>query len=411
LRRLLLRSKGGLVDIHLVVHGVPPSGFLDSNTDTRQRRSVYSLDMRRLAFSLLVVAISGWTQTPQGPPPVVSPEVLPGNRVVFRLRARNAKEVLLAREGARRVPMAKDTQGVWSIATDPLEPDYYGYSFIVDGVALIDPMNPMTRSNLLNAQSVVHVPGAASLPWETNRVPHGIVHHHFYRSQAVGDERDFFVYTPPGYDARATIFYPVLYLQHGYSGDARGWLNGPSNVILDNLIAEGKARPMLLVMSLGYGVPGFVQRIGPDLSLMKRNYDGFRDALLTEVIPEVEKSYRVAKDRNSRALAGLSMGGAESLYVGLNAANVFAWIGSFSAGGMLEDYNAGYPSLDSKVNDKLRLLWIACGTDDPLIDENRKFREWLTSRGVKFTAIETPGMHTWMVWRRNLAAFAPLLFR
>jgi len=367
--------------------------------------------MRRLLLSLLVAALSGWTQAPQVPPPIVSPDVLPGNRVVFRFRAPNAKAVLLAREGAGRVPMEKDTQGVWSITTGPLEPDYYAYSFIVDGVALIDPMNPVTRPNLLNTQSVVHVPGAAPLSWETNHVPHGAVHHHFYRSQAVGDERDFFVYTPPAYDARATKLYPVLYLQHGYSGDAQGWLNGPANVILDNLIAEGKAKPMLLVMSLGYGVPEFVQRGSPDLSLLKRNYDGFRDALLTEVIPDVEKSYRVAKDRNSRALAGLSMGGAESLYVGLNAVTMFAWIGSFSAGGMLEDYNATYPALDSKVNDRLRLLWIACGTDDPLIDANRKFREWLTSRGVKFTAIETPGMHTWMVWRRNLAAFAPLLFR
>jgi enterochelin esterase-like enzyme len=204
----------------------------------------------------------------------------------------------------------------------------------------------------------------------------------------------------------------VLYLQHGYSGDARGWLvGGPANVILDSLIADGKAKPMLLVMSLGYGAPGIVRRAGPDLSLLKRNYDGFRDALLTEVIPEVEKSYRVAKDRDSRALAGLSMGGAESLYVGLNAVNVFSWIGFFSAGGMLDDHNAAYPALDSKVNAKLRLLWIACGTEDPLIEANRKFREWLTSKGVKFTAIETPGMHTWAVWRRNLVAFVPLLFR
>src|SRR5206468_1879677 len=137
----------------------------------------------------------------------------------------------------------------------------------------------------------------------------------------------------------------------------------------------------------------------------------FRDGLIKEVIPEVETSYRVSKDRNSRALAGLSMGGAESLYVGLNAVDAFAWIGSFSPGGMLEDYGAAYPALDSKVNAKLRLLWIACGTEDPLIETNRKFRQWLNSKGVKYTAIETPGMHTWMVWRRNLAAFAPLIFR
>ena len=228
----------------------------------------------------------------------------------------------------------------------------------------------------------------------------------------VGDERDFFVYTPPGYDAGTKQLYPVLYLQHGYSGDARGWLLGaPANVILDNLIAEGKAKPMLLVMSLGYGTPEIVQRGSPDLSLLKRNYDKFRDALLTEVIPEVEKSYHVARDRDSRALAGLSMGGAESLYVGLNALNLFSWIGSFSPGGMLDDYDGAYPALDSKANAKLRLLWIACGTDDGLIQANRKFREWLTSKDVRHIEIETPGAHTWMVWRRNLAEFTPLLFR
>jgi hypothetical protein len=155
------------------------------------------LEMRRWTFFLLLLAVPGWTQSAQGPPPIVSPEVLPDHRVMFRFRAPNAKEILLAREGAKRVPLQKDAQGVWTITTDPLEPHYYAYSFIVDGVALIDPMNPLTRPNLLNTQSVVHVPGAASLPWETNRVPRGTIHHHFYRSQVVDDERDFFVYTPP----------------------------------------------------------------------------------------------------------------------------------------------------------------------------------------------------------------------
>ena len=368
--------------------------------------------MRRLSFFLFLLALAGRTQNAPAPAPIVSPEVLSDHRVTFRFRAPNASEVLLALEGAKRAAMEKDGQGVWSVTTAPLDPDYYAYTFVVDGVALTDPMNPMTRPSLLNTQSVVHVPGPASLPWETKSVPHGAIHHHFYQSQVAGDERDFYVYTPPGYEARGSRLYPVLYLQHGYSGDAGGWLEGaPANVILDNLIAEGKAKPMLLVMPLGYGVPGIVQRSGPDLGLLKQNYDRFRDALLSEVIPEVERNYRAARDRDSRALTGLSMGGTESLYVGLNAVSRFAWIGSFSAGGMLEDYDAAFPALDSRVNSKLRLLWIACGTEDQLIENNRKFREWLASKGVKFTAVETPGMHTWMVWRRNLAAFGPLLFR
>jgi enterochelin esterase-like enzyme len=133
--------------------------------------------------------------------------------------------------------------------------------------------------------------------------------------------------------------------------------------------------------------------------------------LLTEVVPEVEKDYRVLRDRNSRAIAGLSMGGSESLDVGLNALDRFAWIGSFSAGGLSENFDAVFPGLDSKANAQARLLWIACGTDDRLISPNRKFRDWLESKGIRHADIETPGAHTWMVWRRNLAKFTPLLFQ
>ena len=368
--------------------------------------------MRRFAVFLVLMASPLGAQNSQAPIPLASPEVRADHRVTFRLRAPNAKEVLLALEGVRRVPMEKDEQGVWSVTTDPLEPDYYGYSFMVDGIALIDPMNALMKASLLNAENMVHVPGPATLPWEANQVPHGILHHHFYKSRAAGDERDFFVYTPPGYDPRASRLYPVLYLQHGYSGDARAWsVNGRVNVMLDNLIAEGKAKPMVAVMSLSYGAPEMVRRSGPDLTLMKQNYDRFREALLTEVIPEVEKTYRVSKDADSRAIAGVSMGGTEALYIGLNAAKTFGWVGSFSAGGMLDDFDATFPTVDSKHNARLRLLWIACGAEDPLIGPNRTFRDWLTVRGVTFIPIETPGMHTWMVWRRNFAAFAPLLFR
>ncbi|HMD98849.1 MAG TPA: alpha/beta hydrolase-fold protein [Terriglobia bacterium] len=362
----------------------------------------------------------GPAQTPQRvqpppPPPLISPEVQSDHRVTFRLRDPNAKEVMLAREGTQPVPMQKDDQGVWSITTEPLEPDYYGYTLVADGVGLIDPSNSLMKPNLLFTQSMVHVPGPSSLPWELNDVPHGTVHHHFYRSGVVGDDRDYYVYTPPGYDPTAKQLYPVLYLLHGFSDDASGWTAvGRANVILDNLIAQGKAKPMIVVMPLGYGAPEIVTRAFTafrDAGLRQRNMDRFRDALLTEVIPQVEKTYRALTDRNSRAIAGLSMGGAESLYGGLNALDHFAWVGSFSAGGLGEDLNAQFPSLDSKANAQLHLLWIACGTEDRLIEPNRKFREWLASKGVQHTDIETPGMHTWMVWRRNLAIFASLLFQ
>lgn len=367
---------------------------------------------RTLWLFLAAASLPGLAQTPQ---PVHSPEVHSDNRVTFRFRAPNAKEVLLAREGAQRAPMQKDEEGVWSITTDALQPDLYGYAFVADGVSLIDPSNPLMKPNLLNTQSMVHVRGAGSAPWDVNNVPHGAIHRHLYRSGIVGDDRDFYVYTPPGYDATSKKLYPVLYLLHGFSDDARGWTAvGQAHLILDNLLSQGKAKPMLIVMPLGYGAPEIVTRGAPPLrdpKLRERNLEKFRDALLTEVIPEVEKAYRVSKDRNSRAIAGLSMGGAESLYTGLNAVNRFAWIGAFSSGGLTEDFDTAFPALDSKTGAQLRLLWIACGTDDRLIDVNRKFREWLKTREIRHTGIETPGAHTWMVWRRNLAEFAPLLFQ
>lgn len=351
----------------------------------------------------------------QAPPPLRSPEVLPDNRVTFRFRSPNAKEVLLSREGAPRSPMQKDEQGVWTVTTDPLAPDLYGYSFNVDGVRTIDPSNPQMKPNLLNTDSLVHVPGPASLEWEVGAAVRGELHRHFYKSGVVGDDRDYYVYTPPGYEAGSKKTYPVLYLLHGFSDDASGWSAvGRAHVIMDNLIAQGKAKPMLVVMPLGYGAPEILQRsrTGPrDPSLGQRNMEKFRDALLTEVIPQVEKKYRVANDRNSRAIAGLSMGGSESLFTGLNALDRFAWIGSFSAGGLGADFNTTFPALDEKANQQLKLLWIACGTEDGLIAANRKFLDWLDTKQVRYTKLESPGAHTWMVWRRNLAMFAPMLFQ
>jgi enterochelin esterase-like enzyme len=371
---------------------------------------------RFLFLLLLAVTSLGSLVQPQTAPParLVSPEVRPDQSVTFRFRAPNAKEVLLGLEGTKPAPMVKDDQGVWSLTTAPLEPDYYGYSFIADGVGLIDPTNPLLKPNLISTQSMVHVLGPASLPWETNDVSHGVVHHHFYKSAVVGDERDFYVYTPPGYNPRAKQKYPVLYLLHGFSDDASGWTAvGRANVIIDNLIAQGKVTPMLVVMPLGYGAPEIVSGgFGGfrDDALRQRNFDRFTQALLTEVIPQVESAYHVIANRNSRAIAGLSMGGAESLLTGLNHLDEFAWVGSFSSGGLQADFSAQFPSLDAGANKRLRALWVACGVDDGLIGVNRRFREWLKSKGIDHADIETPGVHSWMVWRRNLANFSQLLF-
>lgn len=368
-----------------------------------------------LAILLSVAALTP-TTAPAQQTPIVSPEVQSDNRVTFRSRAPNAQQVELQLEGTtQRMPMGKDDAGVWSVTTGPLEPDFYGYSFVADGVALMDPRNPLMKPNLHGSQSVVHVPGPSSLPWETTDVPHGVVHHHFYKSGVVGDQRDYYVYTPPGYDAKSKKPYPVLYLLHGYSDDASGWIAvGRANIILDNLIAQQKARPMLVVMTLGYGAPEILNPASGAFSnddLRQRNLDKFRESLLSEVMPRVEKEYRASTDRDSRAIAGLSMGGSESIFVGLTNPDRFGWIGAFSTGGLGENLDEQLREMKPKDIGHLRLLWIACGTEDRLIDANRKFREWLTSKGVKHTDIDTPGAHTWMVWRRNLANFAPLVFQ
>jgi len=352
---------------------------------------------------------------PQRPLWLHTPEVHSDNSVTFQFLAPNAQEVKLAREGAEPVAMQKDDKGVWTLNTSPLPPDYYGYSFTVDGVRSLDPYNPRLVPNLLTPGNALWVPGGASLPWELNDVPHGEIHHHYYRSAAANDDRDFYVYTPPGYDPKAKTTYPVLYLLHGFSDDASGWTAvGRANIIFDNLIASGKVKPMIVVMPLGYGTMEVIRLGWGGLSnhpeVREQNLSRFRN-VLWEVRMLVETEYHVKDDRNSRAIAGLSMGGSESLLNGLNNLDTFAWIGAFSAGGLPDGFEKDFPGLDAKANERIRLLWIACGTEDRLIKANRDLREWLKSKGVQHVDIETPGMHTWMVWRRNLAEFAGLLFK
>lgn len=361
-----------------------------------------------LAFSMSSLA--------ESPAPIKSPEVQPDGHVTFRFLAPNAHAVTVAIEGQRDpIPMRKGKEGVWSLTVGPMAPDIYGYSIISDGVSLIDPSNQFMKPNLLGTQSAVHIPGAL-LSWEINDVPHGEVRHHFYQSKINGLDSDFYVYTPPAYDSNPNSQYPVLYLLHGFSDGADGWSAvGRANFILDNLIAQGKAEPMVVVMPLGYGDFDVIRRgwgSWDDKELALGNLSKFTDLLLTEIIPQVEQSYRVKKDRESRAIAGLSMGGSESLRTGLNHLDQFAWIGAFSSGGFdLQDFNKEFPGVDSTINNKLKVFWIACGEDDQLIKINRDFKRWLKGKGVQFTDVETPGAHTWMVWRRNLTAFAPLLFR
>jgi len=382
----------------------------------------YALRARQLPARFLVLPFL-WMMIPglmfaQGPcpPHVVSPEVGPDHRVTIRFLAPGAKQVSVAMEGfLQPLPMTEGPDGVWSVTTDPLAPEYYGYSILLDGVPRSDPENPLVKPNLLTAGSMVHVPGPPSTPWEMNDVPHGVVHHEYYHSKIVGDNRDFYVYTPPGYNPAAKKLYPVLYLLHGYSDGADAWTAvGRANVILDNLIDQGKAKPMIVVMPLGYGAPAVLAggwaHVG-NPALFQENYEKFGDTLLAEVIPRVQREYRVKTDRGSRAIAGLSMGGAETLYVGLNHLDQFAYVGAFSSGGLNSDYAKTFPKLDASANSKLRVLWMSVGKDDRLLGPNQRFRDWLQGKGIHVEWVETPGAHWWPVWRGNLVSLLPQLFR
>lgn len=373
---------------------------------------------RHVITSLMLVAGAATANAQQ--PPVRSPEVHADGRVTVRLRSPNAREVFFASDAAPPAPMARDSAGVWSYTTAPLPPDIYSYTFQVDGVAIPDPQNaemkPVFRMSL--GQSLLHVPGPDSLSWEMRDVPHGAITEHFYTSDVIGDRRNYFVYTPPNYDRRRAQRYPVLYLLHGLSDDASGWVSaGRANVILDNLIAARRATPMVVVMTLGYGAPklldGFYWGRQIDSALWRQNTTRFTEALLKEVIPQVERRYHVATTRSGRAIAGLSMGGGQSLYAGLNNLDRFSYIGAFSSVTTLngQAYDAIYPAVNQGINSRVKLLWIGVGRDDRLRAENVRLTNWLRSKNVAFEWVESPGGHTWMVWRRYLTDFLPRLFR
>jgi enterochelin esterase-like enzyme len=348
---------------------------------------------------------------------VRSPEVQKDGRVTFRLRAPNAKSVAVALDGGPQMTMQKDDQGVWSVTTDPLPPDIYPYTFNVDGATLADPGNPLVKPIVMGGNlSLVHVPGPAELSWEVNDVPRGTLHRHFYMSAIAGEERDFYVYTPPGYDPANQREYPVLYLLHGVLDDATAWTNaGRAHVILDNLIARGQAKPMLVVMPLGYAFPNVAQdlfKVLRDPATRRPIMEKFNATVVDELIPGVERAYRVGRDRDSRAIVGLSMGGIQALSIGLNHPDRFGWVGSFSGAFVMpDDEYASYFTPLKGGGPKFRLIWLACCNEDRLIASHRKFTSWLKEKGVTFSSKETSGAHTWTVWRRYLTDVAPLLFR
>lgn len=362
---------------------------------------------------------------PLVPAPAASPTVHPDGSVSFDLLMPHAEHVELQVEGfAKPFVMersaASPEPGHWTYTLPPLAPEYYSYSFLVDGTNVVDPHNVVLKPSAFRVQSVFLVPGHPPAPWEVADVPHGVVSHHEYTSPIVKRTGSYYVYTPPGFDSAAKQKYPVLYLLHGYSDEDSAWTEmGKANVILDNLIAQGKAKPMIVVMPLGYGDMDMIRRgwiAWQDKELVVRNFRLFDEALYKEIMPRVNAEYPILSDREDHAIAGLSMGGAETLLVGLNHTNNFAWIGAFSAGGLGSTgfaalFPAVTPQTAPRIDAGMRLLWISVGTEDGLLEPNRALIAWLREQGVAPRAVETPGMHAWMVWRENLVHFAPLLFQ
>jgi enterochelin esterase family protein len=379
--------------------------------------------MKRWAVAYLFAAFVGVTafgrpqeshpaapQNARAPTPlvIVSPEIHADRRVTFRLRASQAREVSVSGEwagGNKAAPMTKDENGVWSVTVGPIAPDLYGYGFTVDGVGMLDPSNTQMKPMRSNRTSILDVSFDKPSLYDFQNVPHGAVHVHIYRSKAVGAARSLHVYTPPGYDHDATARFPVLYLFHGSGDNDATWMAlGRAHFILDNLIAQGKAKPMIVVMTDGHAVPMTPEARG-------RNTEVFSRDLLGDVMPLVEASYRVKNDRLSRGVIGLSMGGGQSLTIGLNHPELFAWVGGMSSAINAPDQTFATALSDAKAtNTKYKLVWLGIGKDDFLLKANQQFDELLTARGIKHTFRLTEGNHSWPVWRRYLVEFAPLLF-
>jgi enterochelin esterase family protein len=352
---------------------------------------------------------------------LLSPEVNADRTVTLRFRAPEATAVALVGEitmGKGPQPMAKREDGVWTITVGPLPPEIWSYNFRVQGVEVPDPSNPSIKPVPpgFPIASFVEVPGGTPAFYDSRPVPHGDVRMVTYESKAMGVTRFLWIYTPPGYD-ESKVKYPVLYLLHGNGEAQNGWvMNGRANIILDNLIAEGKAQPMLVVMPQGHalqaaGVGPLVRLPGETQMYSAR----FPKDLLGDIIPLVERRFRAIADADHRGIAGLSMGGGQALTIGLTHQDLFHYILGYSAAvsGQFMDAEDEFKDVlrnPAAINAKLRLLWLSCGRQDFLYQANRQLADTLNAKGVKLKYRETEGAHVWSVWRNNLNESVPMLF-
>ena len=338
--------------------------------------------------------------------PLVSPEILADGGVTFRFKAPKANEVKVSGQFGAETALTKDDQGVWSVTVPAVPAGVHEYHFVVDGLNVIDPGNSALKPQRWPGSNILHIPATPPAPWDWQDIPHGVVHVHSYKSKALDKPRRILVYTPPGAGAEPL---PVLYLAHGYSDDERTWsVHGKAPWIMDSLIAEKKAVPMIVVMPDAHAIPpgdaGF-EDYGP------ANTDALCRELVQDIIPLVESSYKVNAQPGARAFAGLSMGGHHALTVALNHHDKFAWIGAFSsAPPPVKTVAAGLDNADA-TNRDLKLFWIACGKKDFLVQRNNEFTALLKEKGIHYEYVETEGDHSWPVWRRYLTDFAPKLFR
>jgi enterochelin esterase family protein len=394
--------------------------------------------MKHLALALSLVASVGSAQEAGDWKPAETnvwgaqyPRVDGAGKVEIRIKAPEATKVRVNFWSGPKADMTKQADGFWTIVTPPLVPGLHYYTLVVDGAEFADPGSHSFFGGGKHA-SAVEVPEPGSTYYSIQKVPHGQVREVWYDSKVTGSWRHALVYLPPGYDEQTKTRYPVLYLQHGGGEDETGWVRqGRANFILDNLIADGSSKPMIVVMAYGYA-----RRAGqpaPDLSLprdsaerMKAMQDmtaAFEADVKEALIPFVDQTFRTIADREHRAMAGLSMGGMQTFHVTLGNLDLFSHIGGFSGAMRLA---LGEGKLDPKTayggvfadpaafGKKVRLLWLGVGTEEPerMREGIRSLHASLTEAGIKHVYVESPGTdHEWQTWRRNLKDFAPRLFR
>ncbi|HOX82946.1 MAG TPA: alpha/beta hydrolase-fold protein [Chryseolinea sp.] len=338
------------------------------------------------------------------------PQILPDNRVMFRVKAADAQKVQI--DLGKKYEMIKDAEGFWTVTTDTISEGIHYYSLVIDGVALADPASE-TFYGMSRMASGIEIPSKNGDFYALKDVPHGEVRMKRYYSTVFNAWRRFYIYTPADYDINSNEKYPVLYLLHGGGEDERGWsTQGKTDLILDNLIAEKKAKPMLIVMMDGNTGGGGIA------SFNERSLQMFENELKNAVIPFVEKNYRAATDSKNRALAGLSMGGLQTLYAGVKNNKMFSYLGVFSSG-----WWANQPALSdpqyafmkenaATINNNIKLFWVAMGGKEDIAHDNCKIMlKKFDEMNIKYSYSEYPGGHTWPVWRNNLYSFAPLLFK